>query len=642
MKDRVVVITDDPILGNLLEVRLMDAGYEALYASDPNSALTVLQENKCSGVMILAEAQLPETTPGELFRSIERAAKTPLPVIFMTDGGVDPELFQGLPEGLTDRLVKPFKIETLLGYIERFKIARGAQALSENPFEEGKGQIEACAERREGLPDASGKESPESDRESEKKHEPDDAVTETGAIEQGLVNLLKSFARRRLSGLLEIRDIPARATIYIDDGEIVHAVHDSVAGKKALFRIFREKVAAPLFHPQPVSVTPTIREGLESLILEGEKEAGIFHRIDTGSFDRPLTIDPEKLSAIPEMKARRGLIHILDLIGEGNSMKRVFDESRMIDSGTYTNLIYLIKKGIVTVQPQAAPVVRILIDSSADLPDTALEKYPSIYRVSHAGMPSSGSTFDHLFADLAQENDILAILPAEELNPAIRQARAARDLRMESYTARRRARYGRNVPLFLEIIDSRLISLGTGLLALEAARRIDEGWPPETVRDHITGLTPEMRLLLAPDSHRRIKDLVGMGGLRALLADLSGARPILGVRKGQLVFMDRARGEKRVIHGLLRWLEWSLKDLPAPDVLVRIGLLCGADTEEGGELDRLSEAIGNRFNCQETIRSRVGAVMTDLCGPNVLGVACLPICTFPSENRKNIGRSQKI
>ncbi|MCP4687783.1 MAG: response regulator, partial [Desulfobacterales bacterium] len=60
-------------------------------------------------------------------------------------------------------------------------------------------------------------------------------------MEKSLLKGLNNIDRRKLTGILEIRDRPVKSTIYFDNGRIVHAYHGMTTSKKALFRIFSEK-----------------------------------------------------------------------------------------------------------------------------------------------------------------------------------------------------------------------------------------------------------------------------------------------------------------------------------------------------------------------------------------------------------------
>lgn len=584
MKIKVFIVVDDPIMGNLLEVRLTEADCDACYME----------------------------TADQVFAGVSEAAPSVRPVV-VTDADPSAEgesILARLKDMAVDIIAisSPFNMDELL-------VNLSALEAPEEPSLESDLKFGAAAAT-------------------------------------GLPGLLNSFHERGITGLLEVRDLPEKAAIHLDGGEIVHAVYGNAAGQKALHRIMRAKDGAPQFHPQPrlAAETRTIQKGFHALLDEAQQETKTLEQIKQTVFDSVLKVDDDQLARLPEIQNHRGLSHVLSLVAEHEKMRLVLDHSRMTDLKTYVNLVYLLKKGVVKARSRDAVGIYVVSDSAADLPEYAAQDLDNIrfiplsvridgktYRdgldigpkrffdiinktkVFPETAPPSPEDFHAVFESVIGDSDILGIFLSGELSDSVKNARIAVERYGDACALRRQDRRGKGAPPQIEIIDSRTLSMGLGLLAVAAAEKAAAGANLEEVRDHVAGLIPLTRTFFAPGSLNWLYRSGRLTRGKAAASTVLGLRPIMGIHDGQVIILDKVVGEKAVPDALLEWIEWSLPDPSAP-------LWAGvAHTDLPDQADRLAATLAERFDCRRTMVSGVGPVTGIHCGPGTLGVAVLPL-----------------
>ncbi len=473
------------------------------------------------------------------------------------------------------------------------------------------------------------------------------------AIEKGFLKVLKSFDRGALTGVLEIRDRPVKAAVYFQDGQIIHACHGRTTAKKALYRIFSEKGGTFKFRLQPVSVNRSIDGSLKSLLEEGSKEIEGLRRLNPGTFENIVRINPRILEKTSKIEGRPGLKHILSLAEQHGRIEDIMDASQMTDFQTYRHLFYMARLGILSVESDRRPGFQIVTDSTADLPadilaDRNIIQLPlsgsqnqknysdrfgstaeNFYHSLNFSRPLADSPaeddFHKLFRQITPDKDVLAIFLSKKISKTYRNAVSAKEKRLDGYLKKRR-QTGAGGDCVIEIIDSRSVSLGLGLLVLEAADRAEEGWPIDRVRDHIEKLIPLVRVFFAKDTPAYLEQKGRIGRFRAMFSGLIHTRPILGIWDGEVTAADQARNEKNVRERMAEWIE---RGLPHPRTPVRVGIM-HADVPKWAE--QMRAMLDNRLNCRSILMSRVEPSAGSYCGPGTVAVAYFPVPAPESEN----------
>ena len=102
--------------------------------------------------------------------------------------------------------------------------------------------------------------------------------------------------------------------------------------------------------------------------------------------------------------------------------------------------------------------------------------------------------FHTIFNEITAEKDVLAILPSSKMSRAFDYATAAGGNHSDAYAPNVDPNEISRNRFDLKIVDSRMVSMGLGLMVVEAAERIEQGWSMEKVFNHIEHLKKNTRL----------------------------------------------------------------------------------------------------------------------------------------------------
>ncbi|MFE4106184.1 response regulator transcription factor [Almyronema epifaneia] len=116
----ILLIEDNPNTAKLMELELLDAGYQVTVAYDGLVGLAVAQT--LGPDLVLLDWQLPSLTGPEICQSLRQAGYQE-PVIFVTARSDSEDLAIGRQVGANDYIVKPFGSEVLLSCIEQQRCA---------------------------------------------------------------------------------------------------------------------------------------------------------------------------------------------------------------------------------------------------------------------------------------------------------------------------------------------------------------------------------------------------------------------------------------------------------------------------------------------------------------------------------------
>lgn len=108
---RILIAEDDPVLADLLEEVLVDAGWEVVLVSDGRSAYAAALDG--SHDVLLLDWMLPSMDGVAVCRRLREVGLT-TPVLMLTARGQVEDRIEGLDAGADDYLAKPFVVDELL------------------------------------------------------------------------------------------------------------------------------------------------------------------------------------------------------------------------------------------------------------------------------------------------------------------------------------------------------------------------------------------------------------------------------------------------------------------------------------------------------------------------------------------------
>lgn len=282
--------------------------------------------------------------------------------------------------------------------------------------------------------------------------------------------------------------------------------------------------------------------------------------------------------------------------------------------------------------------IRIVCDSSLNVPETFLEEYnilevPALVifgpdEVYRNKVDISIEAFYRRFLEEGHQPTTSQPTPAQFLE-AYRQAESDTILCL-TVTAELSGTYNSAVQaaamaaeegLQVTVWDTRFASMGGGWQVVMAARWAREGKAlPEIldglarIRDHTFGfLTVETLTYLARAGR--------ISHARAYVGNVLNVKPLLAFREGKLDVIGRERGRRRSKEALLRWVGQHVNARP-----VRLAV---AHTHIPDEATAFMEACRQRFHVVEDVIVELGPVLAAIGGPGLLGITGYPVDVEP-------------
>lgn len=140
MKDRILVVDDEPRFVRLIEANLQTEGYEVLKAKNGKQAVDQTVAEKPD--LVLLDVMMPEM---DGFQACERIREfSNVPIIMLTAKGEEDQRVKGLNLGADDYIVKPFSASEMLARVRSVlrRAKRSAPEMGESVFTRGDLQID--------------------------------------------------------------------------------------------------------------------------------------------------------------------------------------------------------------------------------------------------------------------------------------------------------------------------------------------------------------------------------------------------------------------------------------------------------------------------------------------------------------------
>ena len=122
---RILLVEDDPMIGDAVSVALKDAAYAVDWVHDGETAGQVLQDGDHQAVLL--DLGLPKRHGLEVLRRLRQGGSR-IPVIVITARDAVEDRVAGLDLGADDYLVKPFDLNELLARLRAVARRQGGQA----------------------------------------------------------------------------------------------------------------------------------------------------------------------------------------------------------------------------------------------------------------------------------------------------------------------------------------------------------------------------------------------------------------------------------------------------------------------------------------------------------------------------------
>ncbi|MFZ5814487.1 MAG: DegV family protein [Bacillota bacterium] len=167
----------------------------------------------------------------------------------------------------------------------------------------------------------------------------------------------------------------------------------------------------------------------------------------------------------------------------------------------------------------------------------------------------------------------------------------------------------------ITLVDTRSVSLGLGMVAVEAARMVRAGKSVPEIVQAIQPICDRMNIFFTLDTLEFLQKNGRIGKAQALLGGLLGIKAILQVDKeGYVAPADKVRGRSKV---LARTLELMQERVPAGRK-IKIAVL---HTRADGEARAWLEEAKKLYKVEESFVAEIGPVVATNAGPGTVGFA---------------------
>lgn len=170
----------------------------------------------------------------------------------------------------------------------------------------------------------------------------------------------------------------------------------------------------------------------------------------------------------------------------------------------------------------------------------------------------------------------------------------------------------------IEVIDSKSVSLGTGFMAIEAARAALKGLSLKEAVEHIQKIRDNLFHAFTNETLKYLAAGGRIGKAKFLLAEIFNINPIISIDKeGVLFALDKARGRLNTYQKIISHMQDFFKD----KISLNIGLLHANAWEE---IQKLKEEIVKHFEIKEVLINKLSAALSVHSGPGTVGLIAYP------------------
>lgn len=165
----------------------------------------------------------------------------------------------------------------------------------------------------------------------------------------------------------------------------------------------------------------------------------------------------------------------------------------------------------------------------------------------------------------------------------------------------------------VSVVDSGQTTICLGWLAMRAAELAHEGAEPDAIVRELESWVPRLRLYAVLDTLTYVQKGGRIGRAQALVGSLLNFKPLLLVKEGQVLPVERPRSRASAMRRIV-------------DVVASQGRVEKVGVAEGDAaeiMDDLVRMVSERLPGVPLDRSQIGIVLGTHTGPGVFGVAAL-------------------
>lgn len=167
----------------------------------------------------------------------------------------------------------------------------------------------------------------------------------------------------------------------------------------------------------------------------------------------------------------------------------------------------------------------------------------------------------------------------------------------------------------IHLVDSKTISLGAGLMVMEASRNIKEGQDAAGILENLKRARKNIETLFTLNTMEYLQKGGRIGKVQGFMGSLLNIKPIIRVGDdGVYHTYGKAHSQKKALDSVVQ----AYQDLAKGRTPIRLVVAHGAAQKAG---IYLKEALEHVFQLQTTVFTQVGPVIGVHTGPGTVGAA---------------------
>lgn len=167
------------------------------------------------------------------------------------------------------------------------------------------------------------------------------------------------------------------------------------------------------------------------------------------------------------------------------------------------------------------------------------------------------------------------------------------------------------------IFDTASISLGTGWIVLEAARRAEAGDDMETIVKRLEKIRSTSTFIFTPETLKYLQMSGRVGALQGVLGSLLSLKPIVVLEDGALGMKERVRTRSKAVERVFTRTEEAFGDKS-----INLGVIHAWAPDVG---QTMLEEAQKRFNINEFLIEDLVASLAVHGGPGIVGLTAHPV-----------------
>lgn len=165
----------------------------------------------------------------------------------------------------------------------------------------------------------------------------------------------------------------------------------------------------------------------------------------------------------------------------------------------------------------------------------------------------------------------------------------------------------------IEVVDSKGMSIGFGILVLEAAKMLKQGLGIKETADKVRALSEKQQYFFSVDTLEYLKRGGRLSPLKAMIGTILNMKPILCVKDGVVEPLDKVRGRKKVFARLLELSKEAGGDFSKQTIGVAHACVPDVASEFADDVKR-------ELKPKEVIIAEIGSVVGTHAGPGTIGI----------------------